>query len=73
MSRYLPVKAGESVAVAVCPRCRMKVYYSELKQDPNNKNWYCGDCVDLYDPWRLAARQPENVTLAHPRPDTDLE
>jgi hypothetical protein len=51
----------------------MKVYYDELTMDPNTKNWYCPSCVDLYDPWRLGARQVEDITLNHPRPDTELE
>ncbi len=73
MSLYLPVRTSGSAAIAVCPRCSMKVYYDELTMDPNTKNWYCPSCVDLYDPWRLGARQVEDITLNHPRPDTELE
>lgn len=72
MSLYLPVKAGNKVAIAVCNRCRMKMYYDDLVQDPNNMNWFCKKCADVLDPWRLAARQPEDITLNHPRPDEDL-
>jgi hypothetical protein len=28
--------------------------------------------MDEYDPWRLAARQTENITLRHPRPDVSV-
>jgi hypothetical protein len=74
MSRlYLPVNAHGSVAIAICPRCQKKVQYAALKQDPNNQNWYCAECVDLYDPWKLPARRPEDISLQHPRPDTELE
>lgn len=70
---YLPVRTKGSAAIAVCYRCQRKVYYNDLKQDPNNKQYFCRECVDLYDPWRLPARQAENIGLQHPRPDVDLE
>ena len=70
---YLPVRTKGSAAIAVCPRCQKKVYYDDLKQDPNNKNWYCGECVDIYDPWRLPAHKTEDISLQHPRPDVKLE
>jgi len=72
MSLYLPVKLKGSAAIAVCYRCQRKVYYDQLKQDPNNKNYYCPECIDLFDPWRLPPRKPEDITLDHPRPDTEL-
>lgn len=70
--RYLTVNTSGSAAIAICPRCAIKVQYDDLKQDPNNKQWYCASCVDLYDPWRLPARQAENISLNHPRPDEEL-
>lgn len=70
--RYLPVRPRGSAAIAVCPRCAKKVYYDALQKDPNNGNYYCKGCVDALDPWRLPARQPEDITLQHPRPDTQL-
>jgi hypothetical protein len=51
----------------------MKIYSGELVKDPNNNNMYCKDCADLYDPWRLPARQAEDIKLAYPRPDVGLE
>ena len=72
MGLYLPVRTKGSAAITVCPRCQMKIYYSDAVQDPNNKLWVCKDCSDLYDPWRLPARQTEDISLQHPRPDTDV-
>lgn len=72
MSLYLPVRTKGSAAIAICNRCQRKVYYDCLKQDPNNKQWYCPDCVDIYDPWRLPARRPEKIEADHPRPDVRL-
>lgn len=73
MSRFLPVRTQGTAAIAVCQRCSFKVYYDDLRKDPNNKAWVCKDCLDIYDPWRLPARPPENITLQHPRPDVAIE
>jgi NAD-dependent SIR2 family protein deacetylase len=70
---YLPVRAKGSVAIAVCPRCQTKVYHDEMVKDPNNLNWYCKDCVDILDPWRLPARKTEDISLTHPRPDVEID
>jgi hypothetical protein len=32
----------------------------------------CKVDLDNYDPWRLPARQTENISLRFPRPDTDI-
>lgn len=72
MGRYLPVRTKGSAAIALCGRCQTKVYYADLVQDPNNKMWVCEDCRDVFDPWRLPSRMPENITLEHPWPDDPL-
>jgi len=72
MGLFLPVKAKGSVAIAVCQRCNEKMYYADLKKDPNNGMMVCEDCVDIYDPWRLPARQADQISLDHPRPDVKL-
>lgn len=73
MSLYLPVRTKGSAAIATCTRCGFKKHYDDLQRDPNNGNYYCRECVDLYDPWRLPARNAEDISLQHPRPDEDLE
>lgn len=70
---FLPVNTHGPVAISVCPRCQKKVQYAALKKDPNNLQWYCKDCVDELDPWRLPARRAEDISLQHPRPDVKLE
>lgn len=69
---YLPVNLKGNAAIAVCPRCHFKMQYDDMCQDPNTKVWMHKHCVDKYDPWRLPARQPENISLRHPRKDEDL-
>lgn len=73
MSHFLPARRSSPVAVACCARCNFKVQYADLVQDPNNQLWVCKECCDLLDPYRLSARQAEDISLQHPRPDTALE
>lgn len=72
MSMFLPVRTKGSAAIAVCPRCQKKMYLDDMVLDPNNKMWVCKDDQDIYDPWRLPARQAEDIKLDHPRPDVDI-
>jgi hypothetical protein len=47
--------------------------YTYLRSDPNSPGlMVCPDDLDQYDPWRLAARQTETITLRHPRPDVSV-
>ena len=75
MPLYLPVcRDSSTVAIAICDRCRRKVYLRELTADRNSPGLrVCRYCNDVKDPWRLPARQTENISLRHPRPDTDLK
>lgn len=69
MSKYI----GEVGPIFICPRCRMKRPYSKMVEDPNTKLRVCTEgCADLYDPYRLPARQPENISLQYPRPDESV-
>lgn len=65
---------GEAVlSVAICDRCSRKMPYTYLRPDPNSPGlMVCPDDLDQYDPWRLAARQTETITLRHPRPDVSV-
>lgn len=41
--------------------------------DPNFPGMrVCKDDLDNFDPWRLPARQTENIALRFPRPDTNI-
>lgn len=74
MSVYLNTTGLSTIAIAVCDRCKMKRPYVHLVSDPNAPGLrVCKDtCVDQLDPWRLPARQTENITLQYPRPDEPL-
>lgn len=57
---------------AICDRCRMQHSYHSLSFDKDNKGLrVCEKCNDQKDPYKLPARQTENIALRHPRPDYD--
>lgn len=73
MPIYLDTRGNTILSVAVCDRCRKKFAYTELYPDPNFPGMrVCKDDLDNFDPWRLPARQTENIALRFPRPDTNI-
>ena len=73
MSIYLDTRGLASLAIAVCDRCNLKFPIGELQPDPNSPGLrVCAKDRDQFDPYRLPARQTENITLRHPRPDVPL-
>ena len=74
MPVFLDTRGRSTVAIAICGRCSRKFPYDELMPDPNYPGLrVCKDDLDDYDPYRLPARQTENISLRFPRPDTPLE
>lgn len=73
MSLYHPVNRGGVVAIAICDRCRKKFNYTDLRADGDAPGLrVCKDCCDEKDPYKLPARQTENITLRYPRSDQGL-
>ena len=71
MGLYLPVKANPHVAIAVCDRCKKKVYYDDLMPDGNSPGLrVCLACRDVKDPYRYPARKTEVIAMRYPRPDS---
>lgn len=66
--------ATGELSKAICGRCKMKRKYQELKPDPNSPGLRVCiyGCIDLFDPYRLPARQPEAINLRFPRPDLPI-
>ena len=74
MSTFLNTRGRATLAIAICGRCSRKFPYDELMPDPNYPGLrVCRDDLDQFDPYRLPARQTENIALRFPRPDTPLE
>lgn len=73
MPKYLDTRGERVLSVAVCDRCNKKFPYDHLRPDPNSPGLrVCEADLDVLDPWRLAARQTETITLRHPRPDVSV-
>lgn len=74
MPTFLNTRGRATLAIAICGRCSRKFPYDELMPDPNYPGLrVCRDDLDQFDPYRLPARQTENIALRFPRPDTPLE
>jgi len=73
MAVFLDTSSYSVLSVSVCDRCNRKFPYVELMPDPNFPGMrVCKDDLDDFDPWRLPARQTENIALRFPRPDVSV-
>jgi hypothetical protein len=73
MSVYLDTRGNSVLSVAICDRCSRKFAYVDLMPDPNFPGMrVCKEDLDHFDPWRLPARQTENISLRFPRPDVSI-
>ena len=73
MSVYLNTRGKSTLAIGICGRCSRKFSLDDLYSDPNYPGLkVCKDDMDDYDPYRLPARQPENIALRFARPDTPI-
>ncbi len=73
MSVFLDTRGRSSLAIGICGRCSRKFPIGELHSDPNYPGLLvCRADQDQFDPYRLPARQPENIALRYARPDTPL-
>ncbi len=75
MPIFLDTSGNSSLAIAICGRCSKKYPIGKLRSDGNSSGLMVCDegCWDPLDPWRLAARAPDNIALRFARPDTDLD
>jgi hypothetical protein len=75
MPVFLDTRGRTKVAIGICARCSVKYPYDELSPDPNYPGLYvCPDgCKDEFDPYRLPARETEDITLEHARPDVAID
>ncbi len=66
--------SGEpTYGIGICARCSRKFKLAELQSDPNYPNlMVCREDRDQYDPYRLAPRKEDKVTLPFNRPDVSV-
>lgn len=73
MSLFLDPTGEATYGIAICARCSRKFLMAELQSDPNYPGlMVCAEDVDDYDPYRLAPRGPDKITLPFYRPDTPV-
>jgi len=73
MPTFLNTTGNPTLAIGICDRCRRKFPIGELKSDPNSPGlMVCAADRDQFDPYRLPARQTEDITLRFVRPDEPL-
>lgn len=73
MSVFLDTRGKSNLGIALCDRCFRKMSITELYVDPNSPGLrVCQADLDDFDPWRLAARQPEKIDLPFVRPDVNI-
>jgi hypothetical protein len=71
--KFFDPRGRATFGVGICDRCRRRFSIEDLYSDPNSPGLkVCIDDRDEYDPYRLAARQTENITLPFVRPDQPL-
>lgn len=73
MPVFLDTSGKSTLGIGICGRCSRKMSLTELRQDGNIPGLYvCDADWDTLDPWRLAARGPDQIALRFARPDTPL-
>lgn len=74
MPVFLDTRGRSTLGIGICGRCSRKMSLEELHPDPNSPGLYvCKADLDDFDPYRLPAREPDQITLPFVRPDTPLE
>lgn len=74
MPIYLNTIGNDTLAIGICARCSRKMPLGDLHPDPTYPGLLvCQEDLDEYDPYLLPPREPENIVLRNPRPDTPLE
>lgn len=74
MSIFLNTQGQSVLGIGICARCSRKFPLLELQPDRNSPGlMVCKADNDEFDPYRLPARQTENINLPFVRPDTPLD
>lgn len=74
MSEWLDPTGRSTYGIGLCDRCHQKFSIQELYPDPNTPGLrVCKADLDQFDPYRLPARQTEDIHLQFTRPETPLD
>jgi len=73
MPIFLDPRGRATYGIGLCARCSRKMFLEDLYPDPNAPGlMVCLKDLDQLDPYRLPARQTEQINLSFHRPDSDL-
>ena len=73
MAIFLDTRGRTTLGIGICDRCKRKFSLDDLHPDPNAPGLrVCRADRDQLDPYRLPARQTEDITLPFVRPDEPL-
>lgn len=73
MGLFLNTRGKSTLGIGVCSRCSRKFSLDDLHPDPNYPGLrVCAKDTDQFDPYRLPARQTEDITLPFTRVDTPI-
>lgn len=74
MGLFLDTRGRSTFAIGICDRCKRKFPRELLYSDSNSPGLLvCADDWDAIDPYRLPAREAENISLTFTRPDVRFE
>ena len=73
MPMFLDTRGNPTLGIGICGRCSRKFPLHMLHPDMNFPGLrVCEADLDDFDPYRLPARQTENITLPFMRTDTPI-
>lgn len=73
MPVFLNTRGNPTLGIGICSRCSRKFPLHELRPDHNSPGLrVCAADLDQLDPYRLPARQTEDITLPFLRTDTPI-
>lgn len=73
MPIFLNPRGRSTFGIGICARCSRKMFLEDLYPDPNSPGlMVCKKDLDVLDPYRLPARQTEQINLPFNRPDLPL-
>jgi hypothetical protein len=73
MPLYLDTRGRSTLGIGLCARCSRKFSLDDLHSDPNFPGlMVCTADLDEFDPYRLPARQSDQITLRFVRPDESV-
>ena len=73
MGIFLDTRGRSTLGIGICARCSRKMSLDDLYSDPNAPGLrVCKADLDVLDPYRLPARQPDRIVLPFVRPDISI-